>query len=536
MNESSIGPYRLLNRIGPGSLGEKYLGEDSRSRRRVVVKLLRPTLRDCEPFWNQLARDRARLKGLRHRHIAQFLDVVEDRGERAIVQEYVRGHSLADEMDARGGSLPLARIYAIWRQLLSAIGHAHSAEVLHLCLRPSKVMIVRAGDEDRVKVLDFGVGPVYDSGNERPDYNIEELDVQHAYYISPDQLHRAVATSEKSDLYSAGVLLYEACTGYVPFGGDDLYDVIRGHLLVRPEPPARLAANIPWHLSAVTLKAIAKHPDDRPEDARDFGYHVIACQTGSVLRVKPRTVRVARRVAAPPDTPVVASVPEEDAEPDTGPQDTSPHVADAGDTVPHEVMAARAGPRVSVESLISRLSDSSPTMPVAPVSVEAREQDEPDDAGDDDENTSLVTALMFDDEDRAPTQEVEDEHPTRPVVGLAELEDDAATVPLVLPAAPPVPPPAPAAKPAAATPSARPPAAGTAAALIATETQRPTLRPGRVPRELRDLPPGVPQPAYLELLRIPEVATALSGEALPDSPVMLVGRIGVGRRGYDAGG
>jgi len=533
MNESNIGPYRLLNRIGSGSVGEIFLGEDSRSRRRVAVKLLRPTLRDCEPFWNQLSRDRARLKGLRHRHIAQLLDLVEDRGERALVQEYVRGHSLADEMDARGGSLPLQRVYAIWRQLLAAMGHAHSAEVLHLCLRPSKVMIVRAGDEDRVKVLDFGIGPVYDSGNERPDYNVEELDVQHAYYISPDQLHRGVAVSPKSDLYSAGVLLYEACTGYVPFGGDDLYDVIRGHLLVRPEPPSRLASNIPWHLSAVMLKAIAKHPDDRLEDARDFGYHIIACQTGAVLRARPRTVRVARRVSAaaqptPPPTP--APTPQTEPESDTAPQDTTVQ-APVADTIPHEVGSTQPEPRVSVAALMSRLGDSSATVPSQTVPAD-------DEDSEDEENTALVPALDFDDEDRTATDQAIDDQPTRPVVGLVDPEDTVATTPVAVPPLPPPPPPKPAGSPRPTERAAgSPPPASKRAVLpgrVSPET-RPALRPGRVPRELRELPAGVPQPTYLELLRIPDPPGGPEEEPTPESAVLIVGRMGIGRRGYKLG-
>lgn len=526
MNESAVGPYRLEETLGVGSLGTTYRAEDSRSRRKVVCKLLRPELRDSEAYWGQLNRDLARLKTLRHRHIAQLVDVVEDRGERVVVQEYVRGHSLQQEMDYRGEALPLPRIYTIWRQILSALGHAHGLGLLHLDLRASKILISRNGEEDRIKILDFGLGPVHDKGSDRGEHNIVELDVHTAYYLSPDQLHRGMAVSPRSDLYSVGVLLYEAATGFVPFGGEDLYAVIRGHLLDTPEAPEKLAAIIPWYLSATILRALAKHPEDRFDDARDFGYHIIACQTGAVLRLRPRAVRVARKAGAEgvegsdsgrrpaPDPRAPTPTPAKPRAPEPPLDET---LVDLDDEDEVQAPPPPGGEtRISLDALVSRISGprlpavnaSPPPSPAAPDLSPQRQRQRPP--------RPNVPVLG----DEAETLEME------------PMDDGATTTQVALPMGAllgedggPGADSAPAQPPPARRPGLQMPAPG-----------RPVLPRGLAPRDLKPLPEGVPEPSYLALLSVDaRSVSATSATPVPggpvSSPLSMMGRMG-GRSGY----
>jgi serine/threonine protein kinase len=109
------------------------------------------------------------------------------------------------------------------------------------------------------------------------------MPVHLAYYLAPDQAHRGMAPSPRSDVYALGVMLYEALTGYVPFGGDDVYQVVRGHLMDPPPPPRGLVPDLPWHVEAVVLRALAKHPDDRIESSHELALYLRGCASGAIV-------------------------------------------------------------------------------------------------------------------------------------------------------------------------------------------------------------------------------------------------------------
>ncbi|MBM4320622.1 MAG: serine/threonine protein kinase, partial [Deltaproteobacteria bacterium] len=491
-------------------------------------------------------------KGLKHRHIAQLFDVLEERGELVVVQELVRGHTLLQEIDFRGGSLPLPRIYTIFRQILAAVGHAHSTGILHMALNPNKIMISRSGEDDRIKILDFGLGPYHDKGSEQSAFNVLELDVQQGFYLSPEQLHKAMGVSEKSDLYSIGILLYEGATGYVPFGAENIYGVIRGHLLDRPEPPSNLQPEVPWYLGATILKALAKHPDDRFEDARDFGYHIIACQTEAVIPLMPKKVKVARVRSSSPEMRAVSP---DEGEPDAAPAATE----EAGGNGRAAGAPSREGqcsePRVSVQSVIGRLRQApgQPPPPPPPPSprgdqlrpdatvfvraVGLAEQEEADrpsrgrrveqlpellEVG---EATQQVQAIMEDSDPRVPVM-VEERTPTErdaPTPSGKCTAVDAADSQAV-PAA------APSGRGAAATnaPSGRNDPAGFERPQSGKQAQLPR---GLAQRELKPLPEGVVEPSYLALLRIRTARRQEEG-ASSESPLTTMTKLGFGRSGF----
>ncbi len=485
---ASVGPYRIEDEIGSGTIGMNFRAEDTRTRRRVLLKVLRPELGSNEAYWADLHKNLARLKAMRHRHLVPLLDLVEDAGRRIIVQEFVRGHSLLQELDERGGALPLARFYVIFRQVLAAIGHAHGLGILHLALRPNKIMISRTGEEDRIKLLDVGLGPVHNTGSSLPHHNPMELEVDCAYYLAPEQFHKGMDVSHKSDIYSVGVLMYEAATGYVPFGGEDIYDVIRGHLMDRPQAPASLEPSVPWHLSATILRALSKHPADRFEDARDFGYHLIACQRGAVLEAKPRAVKVKRK-SPPPET--VPERADEDTR-KTVPIPEPPLEAQGESEVSSPDVDAMDDPEDATATMVSSIPD------IASVEPEARPEDEDDSPEEADEDTdpSILAARLVEDE-RSTTLK---ERATLPVAPLPE-------VPKV-------------------------------ARLKGFDTPGPTLPRGLPPRDLKPLPEGVPNPSYLGLLEVDEPRPdepEPHADPTGDDSAPVVSRIGLSRlAGYKA--
>lgn len=502
---SVFGPYTLEEELGQGTLGANFRAVDSRNGRRLVLKLLRPELKGSDGYRELLFREVNRLKALKHRHIAQFYELFEDRGELCVVQELVRGHTLLQEMDYRGGSLPLPRIYTIFRQILSAVGHAHSAGILHLALNPNKIMISRNGEEDRIKLLDFGLGPFHSKGSDQPGFNVLEPDVQQGFYLSPEQLHKTMSVSPRSDLYSIGILLYEGATGYVPFGADNIYGVIRGHLLDRPETPSSLQAEVPWYLSATILKALAKHPEDRFDDARDFGYHIIACQTGAVISMATRKVKVARvKGPSPEDGQPQGSngAARSDARPAAGETDArtqTPRVR--SEPRPDATRFVQAIQLPDDDQVGEPVGESVP-QPVSPAVEEAA----PDEA-------STATLCL---DDSNPNVAALPGDATSTLTGLPPMLEE-----------PQPPPPASLEPAAAAAPDGR-----IFAKIRQHDPGQPLLPRGLAPRSPKPLPEGLTEPSFLVLLQVRPAAGAHQPAEESISPLAAISKLGLTRTGF----
>ncbi len=346
-----LGRYELTADLGPSALGPVFFGVDTRNDRQVVVRSVGPELIEERTLWRNLREAVTRVRRLDHPTPAQILDVVDTPQAKAIIEERIDGRSLAAELDERGGSMPPHRAYALFVRIAEAVQAAHDLGVPHWRLSPHAVLISEAHQREAVRITGFGVGAALAEAGISAAAT-KSMPVHLAYYLAPDQVHRGMSTSPRADVYALGVMLYEALTGYVPFGGDDLYSVVRAHLMEAPPSPRTLAAGIPWHVEAVVLRALAKHPDDRQASPAELAMYLRGCASGAVVAPAARAaseveaappvsgqgVRVRREASPPPLPPPLPTAATLESAP-AAPQAPPPAHPDEDDDIPTQVRA-----------------------------------------------------------------------------------------------------------------------------------------------------------------------------------------------------
>ena len=284
MPAESVGPYRILGRLGAGGMGEVFLAEDTRLRRRVALKTLAPALADRADARERLRREARAAAAITHPNIAAIFDVFESDAGTHIVMEYVEGTSL--DVLVQGGPLPVRRVLQIGLQLADALATAHARGVVHRDLKPSNV---RLTPEGHVKVLDFGLARTLvpeaggAPGGSDPTGTLTQTSelVGTPAYMAPEQL-RGARGDQRSDVYSLGVILFELLTGRRPFSAPTTIE-LAVETLTRPAPDVRdLRADVPADLAAVVARAMAKSPQDRvssTHELRTLLEHVYAGQS-----------------------------------------------------------------------------------------------------------------------------------------------------------------------------------------------------------------------------------------------------------------
>jgi serine/threonine-protein kinase len=268
-----LGHYLVLEKIGSGGMGDVYVAEDTRLNRRVALKFLRPEVADARDSRGRILREARAAAALNHPNIVHLYSVEEADDLVFITMELVQGRSLR-QLLTNGTGLPLAQTISFAAQMAEALACAHAAGIVHRDLKPGNVMIT---DDERVKILDFGVAKVLARiSNQDPDgatMTGDDASVGHAVgttgYMSPEQA-LGKALDARTDLFALGVVVYEMATGRTPFQGDTVAAVF-DHLLNRRQPPLlTFNPTLPRSLEIIIDKALEKDPDRRYRSADEF--------------------------------------------------------------------------------------------------------------------------------------------------------------------------------------------------------------------------------------------------------------------------
>ena len=251
-----VGPYRILGELGRGGMATVHRGLHEALQREVALKELHPDVRDQEAI-SRFRREALALAGFRHQNIVTLYDLVEKGDSLFMVMEHVDGGTLGELMKA--GPLPPQVAAVIGVQLANALDHAHFRRIVHRDLKPTNVMLTRTGE---VKLMDFGI-----SKDEALEALTQEgMAVGTPAYMAPEQV-MGQPVDARTDLFSLGVLLYEAIAGQRPFTGRSAGEVFARIRDGKCTPLHKLAPGTPKILLEVVRKAMQPRPEDRYFDA-----------------------------------------------------------------------------------------------------------------------------------------------------------------------------------------------------------------------------------------------------------------------------
>jgi tRNA A-37 threonylcarbamoyl transferase component Bud32 len=257
-----LGKFEVRRELGKGAMGIVYEGYDPMIERTVAIKTVRAENLQGEDAQEQLARFRREAQAagkLTHPNIVSIYDFGVDDGTYYIAMEFVKGRELQEILN-KNERFGMAGVVQVMTQLLEALDYSHRNGVVHRDIKPSNIIIL---DDGTVKVADFGIARTESS-------NLTQVGMVLGTpsYMSPEQF-MGQTVDGRSDLFSAGVILYQLLTGEKPFTGS-LTTIMHKVLQEQPLPPSTLNVQVPPTFDAVVQKALAKRPDDRYQTGREF--------------------------------------------------------------------------------------------------------------------------------------------------------------------------------------------------------------------------------------------------------------------------
>lgn len=316
-----LGKYEIRRELGRGAMGVVFDAWDPSIERRVALKTVRRDQLEggeAQEMLDRFKREAQAAGRLSHPNIVSVYEYGEDEGTAFIAMEYIEGRELKDYFD-KNERFALPQVGRIMSELLDALGQAHASKVVHRDIKPANIFLLADG---RVKVGDFGIARIESS-------NLTQAGsvLGTPAYMSPEQF-MGQTVDGRSDLFSAGVILYQFLTGEKPFTGQ-LTTIMHKVLKEDPIAPSELNVQVPPAFDPVVRKALAKRPDDRFQTAREFSAALQAAVVGAPAADPDATMvssgdseatviattHVAARPATPPALPPTASAPSTPASP-----------------------------------------------------------------------------------------------------------------------------------------------------------------------------------------------------------------------------
>jgi len=257
MSSENLGNYRLIDRLGAGGMGEVWRAEDPRLQRLVAIKILSERIAN-DPEWKaRFLREARTIAQLNHPNIATIYSIEQESDKLFIAMELVEGESLATVMSR--GALPPAEAVKIFKQVAEALAEAHDKGIVHRDIKPDNILVGKRG----IKVLDFGIAKqITTAATSTPTLTQAGLIVGTPFYMSPEQaLGRPV--DARSDLFSLGVVIYEALAGKRPFEGESVTETMMNIIMQEPVELSTIAPKVPPALTEIVGRSLQKKPERR---------------------------------------------------------------------------------------------------------------------------------------------------------------------------------------------------------------------------------------------------------------------------------
>jgi serine/threonine-protein kinase len=292
------GTYEVVSRVGRGGMGVVYEVTHARLAGRYALKLFARNDADDGEARKRFRREADIVSSLRHPHIVQVVDFDQmPDGRPYLVMEMLDGESLSERL-LRKGPLPLPMVVLVVKQVASALSAAHARGIVHRDLKPENIFLVRVAgqEEDLVKVVDFGISKIKESGQRLTG---ERVLLGTPYYMAPEQTRGAAHVDEKADQFALGAIVYELLTGELAFGGREFVAVIYQLLHHEPTRLADAQGLVSPAVDQVLRRALAKDPADRFASIADFARAFEGAVRGQPV---PSAPAVTVAVAADDDT------------------------------------------------------------------------------------------------------------------------------------------------------------------------------------------------------------------------------------------
>lgn len=262
------GRYNVTSKIGQGGMGTVYLAEQVSVGRKVALKVLQGSYASDDEFIGRFRREARLAASLNHKNIVTIYDFDQGNdGSLFIAMEYLHGEKLSDVI-RRDGSLDVSRAIRLGLQIAEGLEAAHRTGVIHRDIKPDNIMVIGNRGTEEVKLMDFGIARLMDTGT-MSNLTRTGMIMGTPAYMAPEQAEGSTI-SEKTDIYALGIVLYEMLSGSVPFKASTPSAVLIKQLQEAPAPLRKLRREVPAGLESLVMRSLEKKPQKRPRDMHEI--------------------------------------------------------------------------------------------------------------------------------------------------------------------------------------------------------------------------------------------------------------------------